>query len=232
MKKILICGASKNLGKFLLESFNKNHVTFGLSRNSILKKNHFKVDLKDYHRTEDFFLNIKKKINNLDAMIFCVGNSKKNYKKTIQVKEFQESLEDNFFCFVNLLNAYLKIFNYKPIKIIVISSIAGLKNINAPLTYSASKNILNFYCSHMAKELAKFYIQLNIISPGNILMKNNNWDKKIKKNKLKISKYIKKNVPSNKFCKPDEIYKLCKYLLENETNFYGSNIILDGGQVL
>ena len=84
----------------------------------------------------------------------------------------------------------------------------------------------------MAKDLAKNKIIINLISPGNILMENNNWSKKIKANKQKVKKYIKENVPSNKFCTPQEIFQTCEFIINNQGNFVGSNIIIDGGQVL
>ena len=66
----------------------------------------------------------------------------------------------------------------------------------APIEYSISKSALNHYCLVKAKELSKFSIMLNIISPGNILNKNNNWYLK-KKLMRKKSKIYKKNVPLN-----------------------------------
>ena len=63
-------------------------------------------------------------------------------------------------------------------------------------------------------------------------MENNNWSKKIKKNKNLVKEYIYNNVPSNKFCDPNEIYKICDLIVSNDTNFVGSNIVVDGGQVL
>ena len=55
----------------------------------------------------------------------------------------------------------------------------------------------------------------------------------IKKNKNKIKNYIKKNVPINDFCKPEQILSLIKLILSNEGNFLqGSNLTIDGGQSL
>ena len=107
------------------------------------------------------------------------------------------------------------------------------RNISSCFLFSNELDSALFY-SQKAKELAKFNIKLNIVSPGNILMNNNNWFKKINKNKNKVYKYIRSNVPSKNFCNPDEIYEICKLLLDSKfgSNYIGSNIILDGGQVL
>ena len=53
-----------------------------------------------------------------------------------------------------------------------------------------------------------------------------------KKDFFGLQKYIYNNVPSNKFCNADEIYKMCDLIVSNKTNFVGSNIVIDGGQIL
>ena len=116
-------------------------------------------------------------------MITLVASSeiaKKHLKKFFTEKELIHSLNDNLISFTNLLEQYLTIFNYKKTSIIAISSIAANKVIDAPITYSISKAALNHYCKIKSKELAKYKINLNIISPGNILMEKNNWGKKLK----------------------------------------------------
>ena len=232
MKNIIICGASKNLGKYIFDKFGEQNNVLGISRSKVNNKNYFSANLNSLIQTKGIFNQIKKKVKKIDAIIFCVGNSKKNYNKFPNINDFTQSFDSNFYPFVNVLNSYLNIFKKKPVKFIVISSIAGLVNINAPITYSVAKNALNFYCMISAKEFAKKKIFLNIISPGNILMENNNWSKKLKKNPKLVKKYIYNNVPSNKFCNADEIYKMCDLIVSNKTNFVGSNIVIDGGQIL
>ena len=81
--------------------------------------------------------------------------------------------------------------------------------------------------------MAPYGISLNIISPGNILQSNNNWDKKIKKNKIQTLNYIKKNVPMNKFCRPKDIAELINFILNSQNNIVtGSNFVIDGGEIL
>ena len=72
----------------------------------------------------------------------------------------------------------------------MISSIAGSKIIDgAPITYSVAKSALNFYVKFKSKELAKHKICINTISPGNILMKGNNWYMNKKSNKKSYELY-------------------------------------------
>jgi 3-oxoacyl-[acyl-carrier protein] reductase len=237
MKKvIIICGASKNLGKFLADKFSEDlYIVLRISRS--IKKNFkadtYNCDLSSYSETFKVITNIKKIYKVIDAIIFCVGNSAAFKSETNKVNNFLDSYKNNFLTFVSLVENYIKIYKNIKTNIIAISSIAGVKAINAPIEYSVSKAALNFYCKIKSKELIQHGIKLNVISPGNILMNNNNWAKKIKINKKKVMNYIFNNVPSKRFTTPDEIYEICKMLItKDKLNFFGSNFIIDGGQTL
>jgi len=120
-----------------------------------------------------------------------------------------------------------------PTKIIVISTIASIKITKAPITYSVAKSALNYYVQFKAKQLAKNDVKINIILPGNILMEKNNWAQKIKRNNVKIKKYIKENVPLNRFCSPEQVSGICDYLFSKAgDNITGSKFIIDGGESL
>ena len=118
-------------------------------------------------------------------------------------------------------------------KIIVISSIAGIKAIPAPISYSVSKNALIYYCKLKSLELARLKININCISPGNILMQGNVWEKKILADRKKTLAYISKKVPLKNFCLPDHIKGACDLMMSNAGNFItGENLIIDGGQTI
>jgi NAD(P)-dependent dehydrogenase (short-subunit alcohol dehydrogenase family) len=178
------------------------------------------------------FKEIKKKNLKFDAIIICSGKSEIDIALDIEQK-FISSFKSNFLSVANTIFSYQKIYKNKPTKIIIISSIAAMKIIDAPIEYSISKSALNHYCKIKAKELSEFNIKLNVISPGNIFNKNNNWYFKMKSNNKIVKKYIKKNVPLNTFCDPNHILALCNLLISAQGSFFqGSNIIIDGGQSL
>ena len=230
-KKIVIVGSSGNLGRYIFKELNKTHTLIGIERKKSL--NNFECkDLSNSKMNFDTFKLIKKKNSLLDAIIICTGKSSKDLSTNIDEK-FLNSFKSNLLTVSNTIESYQKIYKNKPTKIIVISSIAAIKIMEAPIEYSISKSALNHYCQIKAKELSKFKIKLNIISPGNILNKNNNWYLKKKTNNNKVKNYIKKNVPLNSFCEPKQILALCKLLISNDGNFFqGSNIVMDGGQIL
>ena len=236
-KNILVSGASRNLGKFIAEKFAKEgHNVFAISRSiqSSYKNIHnIKCDLLKINQINLSLKSIKNKFKKIDLMILCAGDSKKYYVKNEKNVDWQRSFKNNFYVCTNLIESYLNIFNYSKTKIIIFSSISGNKVTKAPITYSVAKAGLNFYAKYKAKELSKYNINLNVISPGNIIMKNNNWGKKLISNKKNVLNYIRQNVPLNTFCSPEEIFNLCKYLsIENNSVITGSNFIIDGGETL
>ncbi len=235
-KVILITGGSKNLGKYIVSYFLKlNYKVICVSKKTIsnLQSDNYLCDLSNSKQSQNLFKKLKKKYKRIDLIISCAGSSKKTFKLNEKKKDWYVALNNNFFCFTNLIDSYCLIYNHKPTKIIAISSIASEKITNAPITYSVAKSALNFYTQIKAKKLAKYKIKLNVIMPGNILMENNNWSKKIKKDKVKIKKYIKTNVPLNKFCNPKQIAEICNYLFGSSgDNITGSKFIIDGGESL
>ena len=234
MKNIIIAGATGSLGKYFVKEYlNLGFFVISISRKKLKIKNkrflNYNLELSNKTETENFYKSIIKKKKNISFILSCVGKS--NYNKDKNV--WHKSINDNLISNINLVEEYVNIYkNYSSnTKIILISSIAGIKAIKAPISYSISKNALNFYCKLKAKKLSSKNILINSISPGNILMKENVWDKKIKVNKKKVLKYIKLNVPLNNFCKPEHIKKLCDYIFSDSGNFItGSNFIIDGGQ--
>ncbi len=234
-KNIIITGGSGNLGRFLIKKYSElDYCVINISRSKPKKifdnELFLKCDLSSYKDVSKALHKIKNR--NIFSIISTVGNSKKNYKKSIKDENFLKSFNDNFLSFTNLVEVYLEKFNNRPTSIIAISSIAAKKIIDAPIPYSVTKSALNYYCKIKAKEISKFKISLNVISPGNILMDKNNWSIKIKKNPNKIKSYIKDNVPLNSFIFPEQIFHLCNYINSNKKNLTGSNMVLDGGQAL
>ncbi len=229
-KNIIITGSQGNLGRFLYKNLIKKNKVLGISR--IKSSTSLSSDLSNFVSVIDTFKIIKKNIPKIDAIIITTGDSNSNNSNS-EDQKFLHSFKKNFLTVSNVIEAYSKVFDKKSTKIIVISSIAGCSIINAPVEYSVSKSAVNHYCKIMAKKLAKYKILINIISPGNILMTNNNWGIKIMNNKEKVESYVKKNVPLNEFCKPKQILSLILHLVNENGNFVtGSNFVIDGGQSL
>tara|TARA_B100000902_G_C27090027_1_gene803351 strand:- start:84 stop:818 length:735 start_codon:yes stop_codon:yes gene_type:complete len=236
-KTIFISGSSSGIGFLLAEKYKTlgyNLIINGTSQSklkkasSILECDYFLGDLTDQKKINLLIKKIKKKYNYIDVLICNLGSS--NFQKNN--KNYHNAFKYNFYSTTNLVESSKIILKKAKSKIICISSICGLERIEgAPIGYSIAKSALNFYIKLISKDLAKKEITINGIVPGNILFKGSTWDLKMQDNQKKTKKYIKRNVPLNKFGSVSDIFEICKILSENDNKFItGSLFKLDGGQ--
>jgi 3-oxoacyl-[acyl-carrier protein] reductase len=237
-KIIFITGSSSGIGFELAKKFldlgleiiiNSNNLK-NLKRASRLLDNckYFFGDLTNPKSLQIIFNQIKKEYKKIDFLLCNYGNS--NFKKNNL--NFDYAFRENFFTTVNSISFALPILKENKSKIICISSICGVEIINnSPLGYSIAKSAINNYVKGMSHILSKKGISINAIAPGNVMFPGSLWEKKMKNNSIKTKKYIRENVPMNKFATIKDIFDVIRILLSQETNFItGCTYIADGGQ--
>ena len=238
-KKIaFITGSSRGLGYEIAKELLKENFLVILNSNnlkSLKKSSNFS---KDFHYvcgdittnkgTQKIFKQIESRYKKLDLLICNYGNSefKKNHL------DLEHAINMNLFTTHNSIQSSIKLLKNNYSKIICISSICGIEHIEgAPFGYSIAKSALNTMVKLYSNLFAEKGISVNAITPGNIDFDGSLWRKKIEKNRLKTKKYIKKNVPINKFGSIDDIFSLIKAIIYNKSQFLtGSILISDGGQ--
>jgi len=116
--------------------------------------------------------------------------------------------------------------------ILFISSIAGLSGLGTPLTYGTAKAAMN----HLGKELAAVAgpsgVRVNVIAPGNIIFPDGDWERRVNGEKgTSVMRWIKREVPLQRFGTPEEIGSAAAYVLSPRASFItGAIIPVDGGQ--
>ena len=182
---------------------------------------------------EKVVLKSYKKLKGLDVIICNAGESKSSQPNNENFKEWNKMFKQNFFTASNVIESSKKYLEKTNGKIICISSICGNELVKgAPITYSTAKAALNFYVKSLSHYLPK-NININLISPGNILFKGSVWDRKIKENKKAVNKMLKEKVPLNTLGTLEDIVNIACYLISEKSKFIsGSNFIIDGGQTI
>ena len=113
----------------------------------------------------------------------------------------------------------------------IISSIAGIEDIGAPLPYSASKAALTMYSKGLAKKLAGDSIRVNTVAPGNITFPNGNWERRQKVDPKAVQKLLDEEVPQKRFGAPEDIGNMVAFLASEKAGFItGGCFVVDGGQ--
>jgi 3-oxoacyl-[acyl-carrier protein] reductase len=237
-KVIFITGSSSGIGFELAKKFldldfeiliNSSNIK-NLKKASKLLNNckYFFGDVTNVKSLEKIFNQIKREYKKIDFLICNYGNSNFNNNHL----DFDRAFKNNFFTTVNTISYSLPILKQNKSKIICISSVCGVEVIkNAPLGYSIAKSAVNNYVKGISNMLAERGVAINAIAPGNVMFKGSLWEKKIKDNALKTRKYIKENVPMNKFASIDDIFRVCLILLSQESNYItGCTYVVDGGQ--
>lgn len=243
IKNVLITGSSYGIGFGIAKFLSNEKTNLILTGRNIKKLNEAKKKIKnknvysfqcDFEKNKsvrDLMVKIKKKFRKLDIIICNVGSGKTISSGNENFTVWQSMFKKNFFSSTNVIENYIKIFkiNCKNTKIIVIGSIASNFKGGAPLSYALAKNCLIKYVENISPILAKKKITINSISPGHVLLKNNNWDKKLKLHKSKVINMINNDVSLKRFCNIDDINNSINFLISNESNYInGINLIVDG----
>ncbi len=246
-KHVLITGSSRGLGKLIATAFLSEGAKVCLvargeenliSTQKEFQKNWgeksvkaFSVDLSQAEGIRACTRFVEKEWGRLDVLVTNAGSSEGKAGLDLSLEDWQHSLQLNLISPSLLISASYPLLKKTKGSITCVSSIAGREVLPAPIAYSSSKLGLLALTKNYSRFMAKDGVRINEVVPGNILLPEGVWEKKLKENKKKVESYIESEVPLNRFASGEEIANAVLFLSSPKASFItGASLVVDGGQ--
>ena len=226
---ILVTGASKGIGHAIAQELQSVGEVFVTGRNeqalvACNAKGFCVCDLsKDINELAKFIIE-----KNIDVLINNAGEYIYSNLENMVITDIQRLYQTNLIAPAYLISQvipYMK--SQKWGRIINIGSISGVMGEAYASIYSSSKAGLIGLTKALALELAEYQITVNTINPGWV-------ETELGMNSIDDSEFSKEEIidtiPQKRFVKPEEVAKLCKYLIsEDAKGITGQSINLCAG---
>ncbi len=237
-KNILITGASRGIGKAILESFNKEHFLVGTgtsdsSVDSILKNikslglegEAFKLDLGNRKSIKQLVSLLEDKEIYPDILINNAGITRDNIMLRMQEEEWDNVIDVHLNGQYLLIKSFLKkMVKNKWGRIINISSTSAVLGNKGQANYAAAKAGIEAMSRSLARELGSRNINVNCVAPGFI---ETDMTKEISKGNEEI---LASQIPLGRLGKANEIAEVVNFLASEQANYItGQTIHVNGG---
>ena len=237
-KTVLITGATRGIGKAILEAFNNDYLIIGTgtseeSLSSItenlkslkIEGKAFKLDLNDRQSIKALSLSLDKEEIYPDILINNAGITRDNIMLRMQEDEWDDVIN------IHLNGQYLliKSFLKKMVKnrwgrIINISSTSAALGNKGQANYAAAKAGIEAMSRSLARELGSRNINVNCVAPGFI---ETDMTKEISKGN---EDFFASQIPLGRLGKSNEIAEVVYFLASDQANYItGQTLHVNGG---
>lgn len=181
-KRVLVTGGSRGLGRSLCSTFAKEgaRVCFSYASDdkgakealNELKEDcfdaiAFKASVLDAPALSDMVARIEKAYGGIDILVNNAGVSQVLPMALLEEKDWDLLMDTNAKGTYMVTRTVLKsMLKRRAGRILNISSLAGVKLIESPVHYSASKAAIKGFTEALSKEVARYGITVNCIAPG------------------------------------------------------------------
>lgn len=237
-KNVLITGASRGIGKAILESFNKDYFLVGTgtsdsSVESILKNIKsldlegaaFKLDLGSRDSIKELTSSLDENEIYPDILINNAGITRDNIMLRMQEEEWDNVIDVHLNGQYLLIKSFLKkMVKNKWGRIINISSTSAVLGNKGQANYAAAKAGIEAMSRSLARELGSRNINVNCVAPGFI---ETDMTKEISEGNEDI---LASQIPLGRLGKPNEIAEVVNFLASEQANYItGQTLHVNGG---
>ena len=223
MKKIIIIGGSKGIGKAITENLLSDHQVVNISRTSpdIQHANlsHFTCDV----LTDDL-----PEIESADGLIYCPGSINLKPFNRLSIDDFKTDFEINVIGAVKCIQAYTKaLATSESASIVLFSTVATKLGMPFHASIATAKSAVEGLTKSVAADLAP-KIRVNAIAPT---ITDTELAAKFLRNERMVESTIQRH-PLKKYLEPTEVAAMATYLLSDVSKSISGQIFnLDCGIV-
>ena len=225
---IIISGASRGIGKYLLESFREQNIdTIGLynsTKPESSSESYYKVDIRNFKEVEKTVTSIISNSDNL-VLINCAGINYNAFAHKSDPKKWKEVIETNLIGTYNLIRSVLpKMREINQGRIINFASVLAIKGTPGVSAYAATKSAFVGLSKSISVENANKNITINNINLGYTVLGV------IREVPDKFKEKLMNEIPMGRLCSPNEILSTVNYLI-NTGYITGESININGGLI-
>jgi len=239
-KVVVITGGSRGLGKAMCECFARHGASIGFNYLSDSKSaeetvsgielsggkaNAYQCSVTDEIELENWVKRVEDTIGSIDVLINNAGISQPLPIALVEPQDWDKVSE------VNLKGQYMAVRAVLPgmIKrrkgvVLNIGSLAGLRLIEAPVHYSATKAGSKGFTEALCKEVARYNIRVNCLAPG---LLSDGVGKSLPQHRLQ--NYIN-HIAMRRVGEPNEVAEFAAFLVSDKNSYMnGATVMMDGG---
>ena len=230
-KSVLITGSSRGIGAACARAFSREGystaINFINSQNKAeelareLSCSAFRADVSEPEQVNELF----RKIGNVDVLVCNAGIAMQKMLEDTTPEEWRRIFAVNVDGVYNTCKAAIPhMVRERWGRIIIMSSMWGIRGASCEVAYSASKAALLGFTKALAKELGPSGVTVNCIAPGVI-------DTEMNSDILpKVMDELREQTPLCRLGMPDDVAELAIFLASEKAAFITGQIICaDGG---
>ena len=223
MKKIIIIGGSKGIGKAITESLLTTHQVINISR-STPEVQHENLT----HYTCDVLVDELPEIDQAYGLIYCPGSINLKPFNRLSIDDFKTDFEINVIGAVKSIQAYTKTLSQSDsASIVLFSTVATKLGMPFHASVATAKSAVEGLTKSVAADLAP-KIRVNAIAPT---ITDTELAAKFLRNERMIESTIQRH-PLKKYLEPSEVAAMANYLLSDVSKSISGQIFnLDCGIV-
>lgn len=233
-KTILVTGASRGIGKAIVEAFLGNGArVIGISTAAVSfshdNYSHMQLDLSDEGAPKKLLELLPDFSESIDVLVNNAGIKIETEFNTSTIDSWENTMNVNLRSVYFLTQALLpRLSKSGSGRVVNIASQSGVAHVRSSIEYGLSKAGVIYLTKSLARLLAKDGITVNAVSPGRTSTDMTGYDN----DPIKLSDAVAK-IPLGRINTSEEVAAIVLFLASNNAhNVTGQTIAVDGGEAL